>query len=481
MKSLKLMAAMAAMILAGGCGMEDVEKTDQESIPAVADVTQPPTTLPVSKPAVTAAVSTANTTRPAVTTAAVTSTAQPAASAPAKPAAQSQPASQNYDVTDYVYEETGGAEQTYEPPAQPSQGQPAQPAPSKPSRSGLSPGEVLDTMSLREKVCQMFIVAPESFAGSTVQWWNDQWYSMKYADYPVGGFILFSANISYSDQLRTLTSSLQSSAKSCGIGAFIAVDEEGGSITRVCCKLGTTAVNNMAWYGANSDTGQVKDAGNIIGSYLADYGFNVDFAPVADVNISSANELGNRIFSSDPGVVSDMSAAFVEGLHSGGVCSTLKHFPGLGAGNGNTHYGTVVIDRSHDQLAETEFRAFGGGIQAGSDFVMVGHQITTGSGDDAPGDFSHVVVTDWLRGELGFDGLAITDSQAMGAIANSYSSGEAAVRAIDAGIDIILMPADLRGAVSGVEEAVKNGTLSEERINESVLRILEKKQEYGIF
>ena len=175
-----------------------------------------------------------------------------------------------------------------------------------------------------------------------------------------------------------------------------------------------------------------------------------------------------------------MSAAVSDGLHSAGIRSTLKHFPGLGAGGANTHYGSVYMERSLEELRETEFRAFKGGIEAGADFMLIGHQIVSGAGDDLPADLSRTVTTDWLRGELGFEGLAITDSHSMGAIAYNYSADEAAVMAVQAGIDVILMPYDIPDAVTGIEEAVHSGWITEERIDESVLRILEKKDKMGL-
>ena len=265
-----------------------------------------------------------------------------------------------------------------------------------------------------------------------------------------------------------------------GIGLFQAVDEEGGSVTRVQKMLWKTPVENMSYYGKLNDYSATYNAGITIGTYLNACGFNVNFAPVADVNISETNELGSRIFSSDPLVVSDMCTAIIKGLKSQKVASTLKHFPGLGAGTGNTHYETVEIDRSLEELEITEFPAFKGGIDAGADFVMVGHQIVKAAGDKLPADLSSVVVTDWLREKLGFEGIVITDSQSMGAITNIYTSGEAAIKSIEAGVDIILMPNDLRAAVDDVEAAVKSGKLSEERIDESVIRILEKKNEMGL-
>ncbi|MCR5707539.1 MAG: hypothetical protein K6G82_04630 [Ruminococcus sp.] len=352
-------------------------------------------------------------------------------------------------------------------------------APVKPSRPSDA-DELLADMTLHEKVCQMFMTHPEGLTGYGCFQYADQHTYNCYDDYPIGGYIFFAANLATSDQTRNMLSNLQNYAKSKGAGVFLATDEEGGYITRVSYKLGAPAMYNMSYYGGLNDYDSAFGVGTTIGTYLADYGFNVDFAPVADVNLNPNNELGNRIFSSDPNVVADMSAAVVEGLQSRGVSGTLKHFPGLGAGGGNTHNGTVVIDRSYEQLCGSEFVAFQGGIDAGCDFVMVGHQVVTGAGDDMPADLSKVIVTDWLRDDLGFDGIAITDAQAMGAITNVYGCSEAAVLSVEAGIDIILMPADLASAVSGIENAVSSGRISEERIDESVLRILKQKEKLGL-
>ncbi len=338
----------------------------------------------------------------------------------------------------------------------------------------------LANMTLHQKICQMFIVTPESIDGYDNTTYIDCNFHTGYEQYPVGGIILFSDNIQDSGQTAVMITDMQNDALFAGTGTFIAVDEEGGNITRVQEKLGTPAVYNMEYYGSVNDWQTAYSVGETIGSYLAEYGFNLDFAPVADVNINPYNELGSRIFSTDPQIVSDMSSAVVDGLQSQGICSTLKHFPGLGAGNNNTHYGSVWIDRTYEQLAECEFTAFRGGIQAGSEFVMVGHQITSASGDNMPGDLSHVVVTDWLRNELGFEGIAVTDSHSMGAIADNYTSADSAVLAVEAGIDMILMPYNLSEAVAGLENAVETGRISESRIDESVMRILQKKSELGL-
>jgi len=338
----------------------------------------------------------------------------------------------------------------------------------------------LDSMSLHDKICQMFIVTPESLTGYDCLTEYDDWLDQCYDAYPVGGFIFFDQNISYYNQTAAMLDNIKAMSSEKGTGAFLSVDEEGGDITRVQWNLGFEPVDTMRTYGDINDYSTTYNAAAYIGSYLAELGFNLDFAPVADVEISPYNELGSRIFSTDPKVVADVSKAYIDGMHSQGILTSVKHFPGLGAGDGNTHYESVFIDRTADELRSAEFPAFSGGIEAGADFFMVGHQITSGTGDGLPADLSPVAVNGWLRSELGFKGLAITDSHSMCAITDNYSSADSAVLAVEAGMDMILMPYDIADAVSGLENAVYSGRITPDRIDESVLKILEKKDESGL-
>ncbi|MBR6985138.1 MAG: glycoside hydrolase family 3 [Ruminococcus sp.] len=388
----------------------------------------------------------------------------------------------DYDQTEYVYRTNAAsnrntAQNTYST------------TPVKPTATTIAfpkdadPDEMLDFLSLEQKVYQMFIVTPEQLGGSRCSTEARSELSAALKKYPVGGIIYFAQNLTSQSQTRNMISRTQEYAKSdCGVGMFIAVDEEGGLVARCAKKLGTTAFSNMAVYGKDNDGDTAYYIGQTLGNDLSSLGFNVDFAPVADVNINPGNELGSRIFSSDPEVVANMVSRVTEGLQDAGVCATLKHFPGLGAESGNTHTDSfVVIDRTIDQLRESEFVPFGAAIDAGADFVMVGHQITSGFGDDLPADLSYTAVTEMLRGELGFDGIAVTDSQMMNTIANVYGSGTAAVMSVKAGMDVILMPADIEEAANAICNAVRSGEISEERINESVYRILRQKYELGLF
>ncbi len=342
--------------------------------------------------------------------------------------------------------------------------------------------KLLEEMPLEEKIYQMFIVTPEDLEGSVGDVTAaDAQTQSALKNFPVGGVVFFSKNLKSTQQTRDMLSGFQQFAReNSGIGLFLAVDEEGGRVARVAEKLGTYSCKPMAYYGERLDYDEVYELGKTIGGALGELGFNVDLAPVADVNINLKNELGDRIFSSDADVVAKMTANFVKGAQEQNISATLKHFPGLGAGTGNTHNGSVVIERTLDELKNTEFAAFEGGISAGADLVMVGHQITTASGDGLPGDLSPVVVSQWLKKDLGFKGLVVTDSHKMGAVTDNYSSGEAAVLAVKAGADIILMLEDLKAAADGIAAAVANGEISKERIDESVSKILKKKMELGI-
>ena len=345
--------------------------------------------------------------------------------------------------------------------------------------------KVLADMTLEEKIYQLFIVSPEGLVDNAVPCVTESGNMTKAAlqSKPVGGIIYFAQNLQSRQQTTDMITNAQYYATdSHGIGLWIAVDEEGGKVARVADTLGTTAYSPMATYGKQGDTAQVREIGADIASDIAEYGFNLDFAPVADVNLNSGNELGDRIFSDDPAVVSEMTAAMVEGMQqSGKVSATLKHFPGLGAEGGNTHYDkTARIDRTKEQLEAEEFTAFKGGIEAGADFVMVGHQIMSCAGDDLPSDLSAVAVNEWLRGDLGFQGIVVTDSQSMNTISGTYSAGEAAKKSIMAGVDIVLIPKDLDDAYQAVYDAVKSGEIPESRIDESLRRILSAKAKHGL-
>lgn len=364
-----------------------------------------------------------------------------------------------------------------EPSTEPETEPPTEPDPDAPYLARAQ--ALLAGMTQEEKIYQLFMVTPEGLTGVNTATRAGEATQAALAETPVGGIIYFADNLQTPEQTTQMISDTQSYSK---LPLLIGVDEEGGRIARVSGKLGTTEFDPMATYGAAGDVEAVRQVGATIARDISAFGFNVDFAPVADVVTNPNNtEIGDRSFSSDPAVAAQMVAAMVEGLQSGGVSSCLKHFPGHGSTEADSHKGASVTERTLDELRATELLPFASGIEAGSGMVMISHMSAPNvTGDDTPCDLSSVIVTELLRGELGYRGVVITDSHEMGSITQYYSAGEAAVKAISAGCDIVLMPQDLKQAAQGVADALADGTLTAERVDESVLRILVLKLRMGI-
>ena len=335
-------------------------------------------------------------------------------------------------------------------------------------------------MTLKQKVGQLFAVAPEQLLSkyNAVTKVTD---ALKdgLTKYPVGGIILFSENVVSPDQLSALNRELKAAS---GIPLFLGVDEEGGRVARLAnnSAFDLPKYESAASVGASGNPEDARLMGKTIGAYLKEYGFNLDFAPVADVNTNPNNTvIGNRAFSSDPVIAAKMAAAFSEGMEEAGIISTFKHFPGHGDTAEDSHSGLAVNHKDRQTLESCEWLPF---LKAGSnDMVMVGHiALPEVTGGMTPATLSYEVVTEILKKDLGFSGLVITDSMQMGAITDSYNSGEAAVAALKAGCDIILMPNDLPSAFNAVVDAVNNGILSVQWLDSTVTRILKFKQTHGM-
>ena len=340
---------------------------------------------------------------------------------------------------------------------------------------------MVQNLTLEEKVCQLFVATPEALTGVNRATVAGDATREALSRLPVGGIVYFAQNLEDREQAMALLSGTQSFSE---IPLLLAVDEEGGTVSRVGSNpaMGTTYFSDMADYGDAGDAQAVYQVGLTLGRELTELGFNLDFAPVADVVTNPNNtEIGRRAFSSDPETAAAMVGSIVSGLRDGGILCSLKHFPGHGGTEADTHDGRAVTNRTLEEMRQAEFLPFQAGIDAGAPMVMVGHLSAPElTGDDTPSDLSYTVVTDILRGELGFTGVVVTDAQNMGAITDYYSPAEAAVAALSAGVDLILMPADLQAAVDGVLEAVDAGQLPAERIDESVTRVLAMKYEYGL-
>lgn len=349
-------------------------------------------------------------------------------------------------------------------------------------QSAVSAEDILSSMTLEEKIFQLFMVTPEALTGFDEVYMAGEATKDAVWERPAGGIVYFSQNLKDEDQTREMLSkTAQYGEERSGLPPFLAVDEEGGQVARISGKEGFSlaAFPDMSKIGASNDKAKAFEVGDTIGKYLADLGFDVDFAPVADVLTNQDNTVVvRRSFGSDAELVSRMVSEEVKGLKRHGVSPVLKHFPGHGGTAEDSHETKPVLHRTLEELSETEFLPFAAGIKSGADFVMAGHiSVPEIDGDGRPAVFSKTLLTDVLRKQLGFEGIIITDAMNMGAVTTEYDSGEAAVSALLAGVDMILMPEDFDTAVQAVKGAVENGTLTEKRIEESVLRILTLKAE----
>lgn len=349
--------------------------------------------------------------------------------------------------------------------------------------------KLLSQMSLEEKVGQMFIVHPEALDpdyqeytipeqkdGGTVMM-NDS-FKEKMQFYNPGGILLFSANIVTPEQTTKLISDMQ---KVSDIPLFIAVDEEGGSVARISGKKAFD-IPDLCNAEDVADAKEAFDRGEYIGSYLKKYGFNCNFAPVADLNTNPANRvIGKRAFGKNPVMVGSLVANEIRGMQEHNIITATKHFPGHGDTRGDTHRSTVYVTKNWEELLECEIIPFQKAMNAGTDMIMVAHiSAENVTHDGLPASLSRTMITGKLREELGFNGVIVTDSMEMGAIESIYDSAEASIMTILAGSDIVLLPPDYVSAYNGLLAAVQTGRIPESRIDESVLRILQLKEKYGL-
>ena len=364
---------------------------------------------------------------------------------------------------------------------------------------------LLREMTLEEKLGQMLM--------PSFQTWTDENGSGYVTSLPdgladairefgFGGAALFADNLSGTASGAALTADIQAAAlqSAHGIPMLIAADQEGGYVTRL--ETGCTLCGNMA-LGAARDPDVTRQAAHLIGTELAAMGVNVDFGPVLDVNSNPANPIiGVRSFSDDPELTAALGTAYIEGLHEAGVASAVKHFPGHGDTAVDSHTGLPCIDKSLTELLSCELMPFRAGIEAGTDLVMTAHiqfpQIETdtyrsrldGEEITLPATLSHTIITVILRDMLGYDGVVTTDAMEMDAIASHFGRLDAARLAINAGVDILLMPvslssasavADCREYRDDIANMVRDGLIPDSRIDESVLRILKLKFRRGLF
>lgn len=344
--------------------------------------------------------------------------------------------------------------------------------------------ERIGAMTLEQKVAQLFIVTPEALVEgvSQVTQAGDMTREGVTA-HPVGGIVYFAQNLLDPEQTTTMLANVKQFYADAGnVAPFIAVDEEGGTVVRVADNeaFGAQDVGDASALGSAGDTEAAKRAAEQIADYLMPLGFNLDFAPVADVvDPLRSDTMGLRSFSSDAAVAADMVRAEVEGFRDKKMLCCAKHFPGIGAAAGDSHEGAITIEATNEELETVDLVPFRAAIEAGVPMIMVGYvSLPNIVGDSTPAPLSSAVVQGMLRDSLGYTGIIVTDSLSMGAITDYYTPAEAAVAALKAGCDIPLMPERLDEAYQGVLSAVQVGELTEERLDESLTRILTAKQEY---
>lgn len=356
------------------------------------------------------------------------------------------------------------------------------------SSGGSSPEseveEMLRKMTLREKVGQLFFVRPEAL-DPDIHWENpptdlaplklqevNEKMKQQNKSYPVGGIILYDWNINDEAQLAKFLPQL----KALNGKPLICIDEEGGRVARLANNpnFHVKKYESMAAIGATGNPANAYECGNTIGTYLKRYGFDIDFAPVADVNTNPDNIIiGKRAFSDDPAVAAPMVVNYLQGLKDAGIVGCIKHFPGHGDVKTDTHYGYAQTQKTWAEMLSCEMVTFRAGINWGCQLVMTAHiGAPKVIGSDIPSTMSSVMLQNKLRGELGYRNIIVTDALEMGAITKQYTNVDAVLGCLQAGVDIVLCPKEYAEVFDAVVKAVENGTISETRLNDSVRRIL---------
>ena len=333
--------------------------------------------------------------------------------------------------------------------------------------------EKIHSMSLDDKIGQLFIVG---FDGQLI---NDEIINLVKNE-KVGGLIYFSRNIIDSNQIVNLNNEIKSIEND--IPLFISIDEEGGIVSRVPEEY--AKIPSSGYIGEFNDENLSYNVGRIIAKELKGLGFNMDFAPVLDINSNPNNTvIGERALGNNSDIVSRLGIKTMEGLRDGGIISVVKHFPGHGDTDIDSHYGLPIVTKTLEELNGLEFIPFKNAIDNGADVVMVSSIILSSVESEYPATMSRKVINDILRESLNFEGVIATDDMTMAAITNNYNLTDAVIKSIDAGSDLVLVChgyEEILNSISAVKEAVINNILSEDKINKSVYRLLKLKEKYSI-
>ena len=340
---------------------------------------------------------------------------------------------------------------------------------------------LLATMSRKQKVGQLIMPGMVFAADGRPLTVMDERLRRMMTEVQPGGFILFGQNIRDAEQLRSLIRDLQSTAR---IPLIIATDQEGGLVTRVRPGPGmpVTELPAARTVGQTGDPSLAFELGRVIGRELAALGITMNFAPVADVLTNPGNAvIGTRAYGRDPETVGRLVAATVRGMQREGVSAVVKHFPGHGDTADDSHTAAVTLPHDLERLLAVELPPFRRAVDAGVDGVLTGHiAVPNVSGTSLPATLDATLLTGLLRERLGFPGVIVTDSLTMGAISGRYGEREIAVRALAAGVDLLLRPPRPELTRDLLLEALQSGDLSERQVDEAVRRVLELKVRRGL-
>ena len=335
--------------------------------------------------------------------------------------------------------------------------------------------ETIKKMSLEEKVGQLVIVGADGYE-------INAHVEELIKEYHVGGFVLFKKNIKDARQLLDLLNALKETNAVNKIPLFLSVDEEGGSISRMPDEFMKMPTSQQI--GEINSKSLSYQVGSIIGEELESFGFNMDFAPVLDINSNPDNPvIGDRAFGANENVVKELGIQTMEGLRSQNIIPVVKHFPGHGDTSVDSHVGLPRVNHDIDRLKNFELVPFAAGIKKEVEAVMVAHILLPKIDPNYPASFSRTIITDILRTDMKYDGVVVTDDMTMGAVLNNYEIGTAAVESIKAGSDIVLVChgyENEKTVPKAIKQAVESGAIPQERIDQSVYRILRLKQKYHL-
>lgn len=335
--------------------------------------------------------------------------------------------------------------------------------------------EKITALTIDEKIGQLVMTGINEYI-------NDTPSKQLIEKYHIGGFILLKQNIKDTNQTLNLINSLKETNKNNKVPLFISVDEEGGRVSRFPDEYKKLPSNKVI--GTINNKEFSYKVGSVIGEELKSFGFNLNFAPVMDINSNPKNPvIGDRSFGNNTEVVSTLGVQTLKGLQAQNIIAAVKHFPGHGDTSVDSHVGLPLVNNDLDRLKSLELVPFKGAIENGADMVMIAHILLPKIDPENPTSFSKTIITDILRKDLGFDGVVITDDMTMGAIAKNYDIGEASVKSLLAGTDIILVCHDFNNEVkvlNAIKGAVESNKISESSLNDKLYRILKLKEKYKI-